>query len=207
MSTRNLPETLVFSLSRLSLICLCVVLEVLYGSDKAYTVSVSSATDGEMDQFALIHKRWQQLQTLLFLSVALCRHPAATRAHCITLFKSCKKLLALHWIMHCAVIQLTFSPLSFIILMPSFPFLPSPFSQQCLSVCQHWAVDLTTNTLLRISAWASSDWTCKSWIRDTGVTGRTQSSEWDNHSLMHTCTQRERGRSSQARMKPVLYSH
>lgn len=94
--------------------------------------------------------------------------------------------------MHCAAIQLAFSPLSFIILMPSFPFLPYPFSQQCLSVCQHWAADLTTNTLLRISAWASSDWTCKSWIRDTGVTGRTQSSEWDNHSLMHTCTQRER---------------
>lgn len=57
---------------------------------KLTQVSVSSATDGEMDQFALIHKRWQQLQTLLFLSVALCRHPAATRARCITLFKSCK---------------------------------------------------------------------------------------------------------------------
>lgn len=128
------------------------------------------------------------------LSVALCRHPAAARALCITLFKSWKKLLALHWIMHCAAIQLTFSPLSFIILTPSFPFLPSPFSQQRLSVCQRWAADLTTNTLLRISAWASSDWTCKSWIRDTGVTGRTQSSEWDNHSLMHTKREREAAR-------------
>lgn len=59
-------------------------------------------------------------------------------------------------------------------------------THQCLSVCVRCSVDQTMNQPSMTTAWPNSDWTCKSWTRDTGVPGRTQSSEWNAHTHTHT---------------------
>lgn len=59
-------------------------------------------------------------------------------------------------------------------------------SQQCPSACPRWPVGPSTSWPSTSSAWPSSDWTCRSWIRDSGVPGKTQLSEWHTHT--HTRT-------------------